>query len=490
MTHPLLLDYQKYLLRIINAERALVVEKYGRGKSVVAMMKCIEILQPHQSAIILCRSRNINTWCTEFSKFLELTPQVIQTGKELRSTEMLQQFVLISHGLAQGHVDAFERLFYLYNIPIIVLDESTCIKSMRSHRTAALLEIAKLHANACSRKQIPDSGIRLALTGNPVPEGVHELWPQIQWTRPYDNPLGSSYYRFLGNYFITGEYAPTLRHDALKPLLEEARKCIATTPAPAPAAPPGVPERSPTNAFGIQVTYRAVEFEPTAEQHSLINSLLELWELPLDASYREQYIHKLTVLLKTEQILNGFALSESHDVFYLIGNPKVNCLVTILREESLEESPCIIWCHYEADYEVIGRELNTHRISFNDGRTAKGLQSFANGDTPVILMPVSSAAGYNELVRASRAIFYTNLFSREARDQAEGRLVRKGQKASQVTFIDICSASYRDRDIVNALQAKRFSSATILNLNTLRRLPNATQARNQGAGQQLRIPGF
>ena len=81
-------------------------------------------------------------------------------------------------------------------------------------------------------------------------------------------------------------------------------------------------------------------------------------------------------------------------------------------------------------------------------------------------MPIDVSEGFNELAVADTAIFFSNDFSQEKRNQAEGRLPRPNNPADMVFHIDLASQDGRDLEVVTALQSKNLTKerlATITN---------------------------
>src|SRR5690606_38015207 len=74
-----------------------------------------------------------------------------------------------------------------------------------------------------------------------------------------------------------------------------------------------------------------------------------------------------------------------------------------------------------------------------------------------IIMPITVSQGFNELVGADVAVYFSNVYSQELRNQAEHRIDRLGQKFPTITHVDLCGDHMGDAEVITALQCKNFS---------------------------------
>ena len=187
----------------------------------------------------------------------------------------------------------------------------------------------------------------------------------------------------------------------------------------------------------------------------------------MNAVYQE-YNYILQVMQKAQQIASGFYYTRELRTTPtdLRHNPKLDLLVELITE-LLGEDPnrqIIIWRAYRHEDNLISDRLILHNLSHVIGPDRHALGCFApllthslTAPPSIIIMPIQTSEGFNELIGADTNIFYSNSYSQNSRAQAEARINRQGQASSIVTHIDLCTPGGADEAIVIALQSKQLT---------------------------------
>lgn len=445
-------NYQEKLIAQIRDGRRLVVARYGAGKCRVSFEVAKHTVSTGGLVVVFCPRRNVRTWQKEAALWFgeagrpyldyhdyELTPHA-------RLCSDQRYLLLMKYPKAKEFKTFVQQLVYL-KPDLVILDESTAIKNIKSLRSQYMQKIAAA---------LPQT-IRLCLTGDPAPENLTELWAQFEFCYTPYNPLGHSYYRFLNKWMLKADYQWVLRVDKAAEFRELFDKYTCRLDEE------DVEEIKEN--LGVVETYQTVLYKPSKRQLELMYGLQENWSLPISLeSYRqEEYWHTMSILHKSAQIANGFYYVKGEmDAVKKIGKPirlpenpkgtKLKELTELLQTQG--HSRIVVWYAYRADLFEIEKS-----IGFVYGDCPLHLEIFASDSARqmVIALQVSAARGLNDLKTSAIGIFYSNLLSQEMRNQAEGRLPRPGQKANIIVHIDLACEQLADYHIVTALQNKQLT---------------------------------
>lgn len=438
MSHLPMRSYQRRVLADIRPGRSLLNLEYGSGKSWVAIVKAVEawrafgqLLAP---ILVFAPSRNLHSWAEEISLRAVLYPA--------------RPFVLIPHHRMRIELDEILDLIIRNAPAAVIMDESTAIANPNTKITEAALAISE----AC-----PPQTLRLCLTGNPMPENPKQLYTQVYFTNPSHCAFGDSYYRFLNRFFIRTDYDWVL--DNAKAGAFKATVKASTIEL--------TDEERNDHRDAVGVSYRNYVYEyyeESKEQRKLIDQLYSTWSLPSAVAEEPdtEFNYAMQLMQKAQQISSGFYYEgPEHQPTYLKGEPpKARALLSLITS-LLSERECkiIIWYNYTAEMDMITEALHSFPVTCRRGPDAAILKMFHGDESPsVILMPTTVTKGFNDLVCADTAIWYSNAYSQEKRNQAEARIDRLGQKSKTLTFIDLVCPTQKDMEIVTALRAKRYTS--------------------------------
>lgn len=339
---------------------------------------------------------------------------------------------------------------------MMVVDESSRIKTPGAQRTKTITALGK-HA-----------AYRRILTGTPVTQSPFDIYAQFKFLD--DNILGTTSY-----YAFKARYAEFL--DSSNRLVQDIARRTGR-----------IPQIVATDRNGKPVYKNLDELHQLIKGNSFRVLKSECLDLP-EKLYQRRYVelnteqkriyesfkknliavcgedvmeitHKLTLLLRLQQVVCGYFPLD--DGFKEIpgGNPRLDALLEVVEETT---GKIIIWSRFVADIERITLELNK---IYGDGSAVSyygkmdgdermfALESFQSGDARFFIgQPHSGGIGLT-LTAATTVVYYSNDFSLETRLQSEDRAHRIGQ-TKNVTYIDIEAVDTMDSAVINALRSKK-----------------------------------
>jgi len=331
---------------------------------------------------------------------------------------------------------------------IMVVDESTTIKTPSAKRTKSIVELGKL------------SYYRRILTGSPVTKSPLDLYTQCAFL--HEDLLGyTSFYAFrnryahmvernfggrrvqiVGSYQRLEELSDILNKFSYRVLKED---CL------------DLPEK----------IYIKREVELTEEQETAYATMKSAALATIKGKLATAP-HVLTQMMRLHQITCGHLKTDEGEITELKSN-RLNELMDVLDEV---EGKAIIWANYIYDVEHIVAEIkkkygNDSVVQYYGAIKSEQRQSNIDKfqdprSTFRFFVGNPQTGGYGiTLTAASTVIYYSNGYDLEKRLQSEDRAHRIGQKKS-VTYVDLIAPKTVDEKIVKALRAKINIASTIL----------------------------
>lgn len=446
---------------------------YGTGKTLIALM-IVEILKKIKAGsfnkvLVVSTSLSIDTtWCDEIRTHTDFRYCVLKgTTKQkanileyalnqirdpnkytyARNVSNKPMLFLINYdgvkGIYRDLIDAdFDAIF---------LDESTKIKSHDRERTMAIYEVGE---------RIP---YRYIMTGFPVTENLAELYSQIKFL-DRGKAFGKSYYAFLNKYFVRMGQKLIVKKRSIKQIMDLIKPfCIRITNAHL-KLPPKV--------------YKPIELEMTNQQRDLLMKLtstfkLELGKVKIDTKYI------FTLISKSLQICDGFVQHKEYEYKEINGKKvrtnkvlsselevietnKDEALIELLDEIDVSKNKVVIWCAFLFSVNKISRILTKLGIPVLTitGETKNAnqvVQKFQRSkDSNVLVCTQKKAAESVTLTSARFAIYYSNIWSNDARLNSEARIRRKGsEKHKSIMYIDLITKASVEKQVYDCLRKKK-----------------------------------
>ena len=335
---------------------------------------------------------------------------------------------------------------------LLVVDESTIIKNPQAKRTKILINVGK-HAK-----------YRRICSGNPIPNGVCDLWAQTEFLKK--NLMGfTNFYAFRNRFCVITDQrfgAQSFKKivgyrdmDALKKVMSNFSFVVKKIDCL--DLPPKV--------------YEIVDVEMGPKQRAAYETMVNDAFIKLDGMQVTAQL-VMTQLTRLHQIACGFLKPDDEPE---MGFDEPNHRVATLLE-ILEQAPgkVIIWANYRHNIEQI-----VHAISEKFG---KGSVVSYYGDTDsedrynakVVFQDMSSEVRFivsnpstgkfgNTWTAATTVVYFSNSYNLEDRDQSEDRAHRIGQAGAlhgnelqpSVLYVDLRARGTVDDKIIKVLRSKK-----------------------------------
>jgi SNF2 family DNA or RNA helicase len=332
---------------------------------------------------------------------------------------------------------------------MIVIDESTKIKTPKAGRTKKCLALSKLAV------------MRRILTGSPLTRSPEDLFSQFKFLNT--NILGfTSFVAYKARYCILREmHIPGKR--PFKQVvgfqhLDELQEKIA--------------DHSYRVMLGDCVdmpsqTYKYIDVEMTDEQKDIYASLLQEAIATLDDKECTAPL-ALTKILRLHQVACGHVTWDDGTT-EKIKNKRIDALMDTLSEY---KGKAVIWANYRADLAEIEQAIisqygqdaiGTYHGGTSDSERIENLASFEDPDSPMrFLLSNTQTGGMGiDMLQGTLNIFYSNSHRLEDRLQAEKRSWRNGQ-TKPVLYVDIRCPGTIDEKIIQALKGKQELASMIM----------------------------
>ena len=382
-------------------------------------------------------------WTASTSKAKEKEYQTLfETGFDLHVLIMNVEAFSTKKG------EEFAYKFLKSHKTLMVVDESTTIKTPTSKRTKAILKLSK------------NAEYRRILTGSPVTKSPLDLYSQCAFLN--ENLLDhASYYSFrnryahmvernfggrrvqiVGNYQRLDELEDILKKFSYRVLKED---CL------------DLPDK----------IYIKRNVELTDEQSKAYTTMKSAALALLDGKMATAP-HVLTQMMRLHQITCGHLKNDDGTITELKNN-RLNELLDLLDEI---EGKAIIWANYIHDIEHITKAIKKkygdnsivqYYGAIDANERQEGIKKFQDEESPArFFIGNPQTGGYGiTLTAASTVIYYSNGYDLEKRLQSEDRAHRIGQKKS-VTYVDFIAEKTVDEKIVKALRKKINIASQIL----------------------------
>lgn len=446
-------------------EYAGIFAEYGTGKTWCAL-KIIDQRKFRKVLIVATNLAIDTTWCDEIRAHSDFRFCVLRGTAKQRVT-------LLEYALAQlndpnrfGHYGAKNTsMLFLINydgvksiyyelmqagFDAIFLDESTKIKTYDSERTKAAYEVGGV---------IP---FRSIMAGFPITENLLEIYSQIKFL-DRGKSFGLSYFAFLKRYFVRMGVKNVVKKKSIKEITDLISPFCIVVP----------------NNLKIPKVYKKISLDLTDEQESLLKSLNDTFRLELGSvKIDTQYIFAL--IAKSLQICDGFVqhieyeyivtpegkrirtnkkLSENLEI---VDTNKDEALIEVLDAIDISKNKVVIWCAFLFSVEKIKRILINLNIPVltlvggnkDDNKTVQWFQK--SKDHNVLICTQRKAAESVTLTAARYAIYYSNIWSNDARQNSEARIRRKGSEIHKnITYIDLVTKCVAEESVYNCIRVTK-----------------------------------
>lgn len=394
----------------------------------------------------------VAVWDSSDKHALEACEKLFEKGDHLRI------LCVNVEGMSYDALPKFMKRFLTYTDAMVIVDESTRIKSPSAGRTKNIMKLKNLMK------------YRRIMAGDAVVNTPFDLFSQIAFLD--EDILGSSYPAFKSEYAelvdkdsrlmqaimkkSKARFAPqivaknedgTPRYrnlDKLKELISPF--CTRVSKADALDLPPKIYEK------------RYFKLDP--KQRKMYDQMAEDSRFELNDT-TVPILHKLTLMLRLQQMTAGFVTDINGNKSHLFGhdhkkNPRVAALLDVLEDI---EGSVIIWCRFQDEIRMISSILGDECVTYYGGDSTddrkENLTAFREGKVKYFVGTAAAGGIGLNLTVSATAIYYSNSFNGGDRFQSEDRCHRIGTTADRVLYIDIEAEDTIDNRIIAALRTKK-----------------------------------
>lgn len=314
---------------------------------------------------------------------------------------------------------------------VIILDESTRIKTPRARRSKAVMRLRDMATR------------RVIMTGTPAPNNLLDIFNQIRFLS--SEFFGESWFLFRQTYMYQVPWdqfnwypkkgAPEMirRRIAHITVQHHKRDCLDLPP----------------------IVYERRWVEMTREQAQAYQQMKQHFLLELEDARVITAPFTITRLMKLRQICSGFIYSEDQSFIISKISNKIEECITIIDE--LAGAQVIVFCHFRATAEFIFESLSrVYKTIIITGETydkTDMLAEFESGRAQVLVGNLAVLAHGLNLQYCSNIIFYELDFSLENFEQGVQRIERIGQK-NKMTVFYLLTQGTLERWILEKLEKK------------------------------------
>jgi hypothetical protein len=197
------------------------------------------------------------------------------------------------------------------------------------------------------------------------------------------------------------------------------------------------------------------EIELTREQRRLWTSLKKEFTMVFESGRQLDVPLAITRLMRLQQLTCGW-VPVDEDTWEYVDENRTTALMEVLEEC---RGKVVIWSRFTHCIERLQARLGKRALSIygkvKHADRERALVRFEQESAVrwLICQPETVGTGRNELVVASKAVYWSNDFKALTRRQSEGRIDRDGQ-VYRPTFIDIVARDSYDQHVLDVLQQR------------------------------------
>lgn len=349
---------------------------------------------------------------------------------------------------SSGRVMEVAYMFAKNHYAMLVIDESSCVKSMQAQRTKNILKLKRVFE------------YRRVMSGTPITQGPLDLYAQCEilaqgllgfhtftafrfhYADIRTISLGSRSFPKLFGYRNLDSLYEKLQPFSSRLLKEE---CL------------DLPEK----------LYEIEYVDHSPEQSDAYYQMRDEALMMLSSGEMVSSTSALTTLMKLHQINCGH-LKTDDGTIVTIPNSRIDALENIIERVN---GKIIIWACFRYDIALISAFLRKrygegclveYHGAVPDMERSVAIQRFTSDANCRFFVGTAATGGRSiTLVQAKTVIYYSNSYNLEHRLQSEDRAHRIGQK-NPVLYVDIVIPKTVDEKIVKALRSKKDLAASIL----------------------------
>lgn len=431
-------EYQSYCINyIIEHPICALMLDMGLGKTSICLsavwLLLFDYFQVARVLVIAPKRVAEDTWSREYEKWDHL--KGLKISKILGTKAEREAALRVD---ADIYIINRENVAWLvdncrWKFDTVVIDELSSFKSNKAQRFKAL------------KKVRPKVARIIGLTGTPAPNGLLDLWPQMNLL-----DMGVRLGRFIGGY-REQFFLPDKRNRDIVYSYKPKR---------------GAEEKIYSLISDICISMKAIDYLDMPEYISgnvevvmdeKEQKLYEQLEAEMVLSIGDEELDAVNAAALSNKLLqmaNGAVYGEEKKVFH-IHDRKLDALEDLIEAANGKTVLVAYWFKHD-------RDRIKNRFVVRDINTSKDISDWNDGRIPVALIhPASAGHGLNLQDGGSTIIWFGLTWSLELYQQMNARLWRQGQKNS-VVIEHIITKGTVDEDVIHALERKDAGQSALI----------------------------
>ena len=447
--------YQERASRFVIDHRycALFLDM-GLGKTVATLTALQQLkddyFEVYRILVIAPKSVARNTWTGESHKWdhlqdMRLSVVMGTEAKRRKALEAEADVYVVNRDNVTWLVNYCCNTLGGWPFDTVVVDESSSFKNPQSRRFKSL------------RKMRPQIQRMVLLTGTPSPNGLMDLWSQIELL-DRGQRLGRTLTMYRQEYFRPGRHNGHVVFDwvprpgSRERIIDKISDICLSMQAEDYLEMPDLIQAGMTIALSDDEMKGYLEFEK--------EQLMQVDEAEIEA---------VTAAALTNKLLqySGGAVYDSDHHWHHVGNSKIEALQDLV--EATEE-PVLVFYQYQHELNRILDEFREYKPKVFHGEPMI-LDDWNRGRIRLLLChPASVAYGLNMQEGGRTIIWYSPTWNLELYQQANARLYRQGQERP-VLLYHIVASGTMDEKVMESLNGKGdCQSALLRRIKELRNL--------------------
>lgn len=420
------------------------------------------------AVVVVCPSSIKLVWEDEIKEHSPIPAQVhlLESGKYKKCDAFIEnktdfQWLIVGiEALSQGNGGDYMRRFLMSRRCMVVVDESSTIKTPNTLRTDKCIKHGWLGVK------------RLILSGTSITQGLEDLYTQFKFLDPEIIGL-DSYYTFRANYCVTinitvgyDQYGNERTTPKIIGYKNEEEFFGLIAPYTARVEKKDVWADMPEKIY----TNRYVQMNP--EQKRIYKEMDEDMYIEMENAQPDDkttiawYEYEAKgILEKTMRLLQITGGHYPYDDGVKVKpvaipgkNPKIAELIQILNEVP---GKIIVWCCFRPEIELISQVLESKLIPYvefhggcdQESKTS-AVRSFRADPKIRVFLATRAAARGLTLVEASTCVYYSTSPSLDDYEQSQDRIHRYGQDRG-CNYIHLICQGTRDKIVFDSLRDKK-----------------------------------
>jgi len=441
-----------FMIKNKNTYHGIFAE-YGTGKTLMMLMY-LNLVKFQKVLVISSKTAVTSTWVDEIRQHTDFQYTILAGSRQ-------QRLINLSMGLRRVYSQTKKKpLIFLINFDgvhsifmelcksrfdMIIIDESTKVKSIKTARTKAIVKLGSYTKH------------RAIMTGFPVTESLADMYAQIKFL-DQGKSFGQSYPGFLDKYFVKIGMGIYPKKKGAEEIIRVIKPfCIRIT----------------NKELKLPPTIKKVlRIESTDQQRKLLKSLYDLMRVEF-GKIKIDTVYIFTLVAKALQICSGF-LKES-DTFDEDGNlikkgthietfitAKDDALFDTVEQIDLDKNKVIIWCSFRQSVRKLyklfkGLGYTPLLLTGSTPDVNYVVNKFQHDKKSRVLIAIQKKASESITLTASNyAIYYENSWSNDLRMNSEARIRRKGSEIhDSIFYTDLVIKDSIEEKIVKCLHDKK-----------------------------------